>query len=96
MNSRLYFWVAVPMMVALVSAVSLEGREKNIWEPRQEYSVNVGKGRDRLYIESEGKVMYFQCDVCPEDFLENPDTYVEKMIKESIKRSTEADRGLKD
>jgi len=42
------------------------------------------KPTEKLFVDYQGKRIYFCCASCPETFMKDPDTYLQKMREEGI------------
>ncbi|MFO7600859.1 MAG: hypothetical protein R6X27_13775 [Candidatus Desulfacyla sp.] len=73
-------------ILAVASAVSfLFAASSMAGEVRQEKCPIMGyKPSDKLFVDYQGKRIYFCCASCPETFMKDPDTYMKKLQAEGI------------
>lgn len=85
-------WIVLSVLV-LFAMVTLAGSvlaaEKSSKGTPQEYCPVMGGKIDKnVYADYEGKRVYFCCTSCRQEFLKNPDKYIQKLQEQGVDIAT--------
>ena len=84
MKRWMVFGVLVVMAIAFIGGAASSAQEPAKVKSQTACPVLSGKIDKNVYLDYEGKRVYFCCESCKDEFLKDPQKYLKKMESEGV------------